>query len=37
MATTAILGLYPLFKAGIVDLKMPVIIEAKTGSSGSGG
>ncbi len=35
-ATTAILGLYPLFRAGVVDLSMPTIIEAKTGSSGSG-
>jgi LysW-gamma-L-alpha-aminoadipyl-6-phosphate/LysW-L-glutamyl-5-phosphate reductase len=37
MATTAILGLYPLFQAGVVDLSMPTVIEAKTGSSGSGG
>lgn len=37
MATTSILGLYPLFQAGIVDLDMPAVIEAKTGSSGSGG
>lgn len=37
MATTSILGLYPLFQAGVVDLSMPVVIEAKTGSSGSGG
>lgn len=37
MATTAILGLYPLFKAGVVDLTRPTVIEAKTGSSGSGG
>ena len=37
MATTAILGLYPLYQAGVVDLSRPVITEAKTGSSGSGG
>ncbi len=36
-ATTAILGLYPLFKAGIVDLAMPTVIESKVGSSGAGG
>jgi N-acetyl-gamma-glutamyl-phosphate/LysW-gamma-L-alpha-aminoadipyl-6-phosphate reductase len=36
-ATTAILGLYPLFKAGVVDLTIPTTIEAKTGSSGAGG
>src|SRR3954454_22917466 len=37
MATTSILGLYPLFRAGIVDLTKPTVIECKTGSSGSGG
>ncbi len=37
MATTAILGLYPLYQAGVVDPTAPVVIEAKTGSSGSGG
>jgi N-acetyl-gamma-glutamyl-phosphate/LysW-gamma-L-alpha-aminoadipyl-6-phosphate reductase len=37
MSTTTILGLYPLFRAGVVDLDMPVVTEAKTGSSGSGG
>ncbi|MCC6315186.1 MAG: N-acetyl-gamma-glutamyl-phosphate reductase [Thermomicrobiales bacterium] len=36
-ATTAILGLYPLYQAGVVDLKTPVVIDAKVGSSGSGG
>ena len=36
MATTSILGLYPLFQAGVVDLSRPTVIEAKTGSSGSG-
>ncbi|CAN5747529.1 N-acetyl-gamma-glutamyl-phosphate reductase [soil metagenome] len=37
MSTTTILGLYPLFQAGVVDLEMPVIADVKTGSSGSGG
>lgn len=37
MSTTSILGLWPLFQAGVVDMDQPVIIEAKTGSSGSGG
>lgn len=37
MATTSILGLYPLYRAGVVDTSIPVFIEAKTGSSGSGG
>ena len=37
MATTSILGLYPLYQAGVVDTTKPVVIEAKTGSSGSGG
>ena len=37
MATTAILGLYPLYQAGVVDTRQPVVVEAKTGSSGSGG
>jgi N-acetyl-gamma-glutamyl-phosphate/LysW-gamma-L-alpha-aminoadipyl-6-phosphate reductase len=37
MSTTTILGLYPLFRAGVVDLHMPVISDVKTGSSGSGG
>ena len=37
MSTTSIIGLYPLFQAGIVDPNIPVVIEAKTGSSGSGG
>lgn len=36
MATTSILGLYPLFQAGVVDLSRPTVIEAKAGSSGSG-
>ncbi len=37
MATTAILGLYPLYQAGVVDLAKPMVVECKTGSSGSGG
>jgi LysW-gamma-L-alpha-aminoadipyl-6-phosphate/LysW-L-glutamyl-5-phosphate reductase len=37
MAATSILGLYPLFQAKVVDLTRPVVVEAKTGSSGSGG
>ena len=37
MATTTILGLYPLYQAGVVDTARPVVVEAKTGSSGSGG
>ncbi len=37
MATTTILGLYPLYQARVVDLARPVVVEAKTGSSGSGG
>jgi N-acetyl-gamma-glutamyl-phosphate/LysW-gamma-L-alpha-aminoadipyl-6-phosphate reductase len=37
MATSSILGLYPLYQAKVVDLTKPVVIEAKTGSSGSGG
>lgn len=36
MSTASILGLYPLMKAGLIDLNKPIIIEAKTGSSGSG-
>ncbi|MBA2364485.1 MAG: N-acetyl-gamma-glutamyl-phosphate reductase [Chloroflexia bacterium] len=37
LAATAILGLYPLFQADLVDLAKPVVIEGKTGSSGAGG
>jgi N-acetyl-gamma-glutamyl-phosphate/LysW-gamma-L-alpha-aminoadipyl-6-phosphate reductase len=37
MATTTILGLWPLYKAGVADLSKPIVVEAKTGSSGSGG
>ncbi len=35
MSTTAILGLYPLIKADIVE-DLPIVIEAKTGSSAFG-
>lgn len=35
-ATASILGLAPLFQAGVVDLDLPVVIDAKTGSSGAG-
>lgn len=36
MATASILALYPLMKKGVLIQKAPIIIEAKTGSSGSG-
>jgi N-acetyl-gamma-glutamyl-phosphate/LysW-gamma-L-alpha-aminoadipyl-6-phosphate reductase len=36
-ATAAILGLAPLAHSGLLDPAMPIVIEAKTGSSGSGG
>jgi len=36
LATAAILSLWPLFKAQVVDLEKPVVVEVKTGSSGSG-
>lgn len=36
MSTTAILGLYPLVKSGVLIEDEPIIIEAKTGSSASG-
>ena len=35
-ATCTILGLYPLFKKGLIDLERPVTVEAKVGSSESG-
>lgn len=35
-ATASILGLAPLFHAGVVDPSYPVVIDAKTGSSGAG-
>ena len=36
LATTAILGLYPLTRAGVIDPSMPIVIEGKTGSSAGG-
>jgi LysW-gamma-L-alpha-aminoadipyl-6-phosphate/LysW-L-glutamyl-5-phosphate reductase len=36
MATTAILGLAPLYRAGIVNTAIPLVIEAKVGSSAAG-
>ncbi len=36
LATAAILGLYPLARAGVMDRTMPVVIEGKTGSSAGG-
>jgi LysW-gamma-L-alpha-aminoadipyl-6-phosphate/LysW-L-glutamyl-5-phosphate reductase len=37
MSTAAILGLYPLAASGLLDPSMPIVVEVKTGSSGSGG
>ena len=37
MSTASILALYPLIQSGLADPEMPVVVEAKTGSSGSGG
>ncbi len=36
LATPTILGPYPLFREGLVDLDRPVVAEVKTGSSGAG-
>ncbi|HMM43793.1 MAG TPA: N-acetyl-gamma-glutamyl-phosphate reductase [Thermomicrobiales bacterium] len=36
-ATASILALYPLAASGLLDPEMPIIVEAKSGSSGSGG
>jgi N-acetyl-gamma-glutamyl-phosphate/LysW-gamma-L-alpha-aminoadipyl-6-phosphate reductase len=36
LATPTILGLYPLFKEGLVALEKPAVVEVKTGSSGAG-
>src|SRR5205807_10019780 len=36
LATAAILGLYPLARAGVMDPSMPIVIEGKTGSSAGG-
>lgn len=35
-ATAVILGLYPLVKAGVIDINYPIVIEAKVGSSEGG-
>ncbi|HEY4033673.1 MAG TPA: N-acetyl-gamma-glutamyl-phosphate reductase, partial [Ktedonobacteraceae bacterium] len=36
MATTAILGLAPLYRAGIVNQNIPLVVDAKVGSSAAG-
>ncbi len=36
MATAAILGLAPLYRAGLVDDALPLVVEAKVGSSAAG-
>lgn len=36
MATAAILGLAPLYRAGVVNQEMPLVVEAKIGSSAAG-
>jgi LysW-gamma-L-alpha-aminoadipyl-6-phosphate/LysW-L-glutamyl-5-phosphate reductase len=36
MATAAILGLAPLYRAGLVSSSMPLVVEAKVGSSAAG-
>lgn len=36
LATTAILGLYPLVRAGVIDASKPLVIEGKSGSSAGG-
>ncbi len=36
MATAAILGLAPLYRAGLVNHAMPLVVEAKVGSSAAG-
>ncbi len=36
MATAAILGLAPLYRAGLVNSAMPMVVEAKVGSSAAG-
>ncbi len=36
MATTAILGLAPLYRAGLVNRAIPLVVEAKVGSSAAG-
>ncbi|GHO44902.1 N-acetyl-gamma-glutamyl-phosphate reductase [Ktedonospora formicarum] len=36
MATAAILGLAPLYRSGLVDSEVPLVVEAKVGSSAGG-
>ena len=36
MATAAILGLFPLYRAGLVNRTVPLVVEAKVGSSAAG-
>ncbi len=36
MATAAILGLAPLYRAGLVDTTLPLVVDAKVGSSAAG-
>lgn len=36
MATAAILGLAPFYRAGLVDTTIPLVVEAKVGSSAAG-
>ncbi len=36
MATAAILGLYPLYRSGLVNSAIPLVVEAKVGSSAAG-
>ena len=36
MATAAILGLAPLYRAGLVNSAIPLVVEAKVGSSAAG-
>src|SRR5258708_12793947 len=36
MATAAILGLVPLYQAGLVNNAVPLVVDAKVGSSASG-
>ncbi|HZO73051.1 MAG TPA: N-acetyl-gamma-glutamyl-phosphate reductase [Ktedonobacteraceae bacterium] len=36
MATAAILGLAPLYRSGIVNIAIPLVVEAKVGSSAAG-
>lgn len=37
MSTAGILALYPMVQSGLIDPEMPIVVEAKTGSSGGGG